>query len=76
MIDTGTKNIIPVVYVDGFYDIDAVYDIADSWIFMDGTVHKIMQSSLPNVSEYSSEVCKHCSGMLDLGEYGSEVCKC
>ena len=42
MIDTGTKNITLVVSIDGFDDVDAMYDIADSWIFIDGTVHKII----------------------------------
>ena len=30
MIDTGTKNIAFVVSVDGFEDVNAMYDIADS----------------------------------------------
>ena len=29
MIDTSTKNIVLVVSVDGFDDVDTVYDIAD-----------------------------------------------
>jgi len=46
-----------MVPVDGLDEDDAVYDIADSWIFMGGTVHKIMQSGLPNGGECGSEVC-------------------
>ena len=57
MIDTGTKNIALIVSVDSFDDLDAVDDIADSFIFMDGTVHKIMQSGLLNNGECGSEVC-------------------
>jgi len=59
MIDTGTKNIALVVSVDGFDDVEAVYDIANSWIFMGGTVHKIMQSGLLNGGECGSEVCNN-----------------
>ena len=56
MINIGTKNIALVVSIDGFDNVDTMYNIADSWIFMGGTVHKIMQSGLPNDSECSSEV--------------------
>ena len=52
-----------MVSVDGLDENDAMYDITDSWIFMGGTVHKIIQSGLPNGGECGSEVCKRCSGI-------------
>ena len=48
-----------MVSVYGLDEDDAVYDIADSWIFMGGTVHKIMQSGLLNGGECGSEVCNN-----------------
>ena len=46
-----------MVSVYGLDEDDTVYDIADSWIFMGGPVHKIMQSRLPNGGECGSQVC-------------------